>query len=270
MTYPPQGGQPDPYGQQPYGQQPQPGQYGQQQPGQYGQYPQTGPQPQQGGYPQTGPQPQQGGYPQTGPQPQAGQYGQYGQTAQFGQDPYGQQPYGGQPGYPGGEPPKSKRGMIIAIIAIAVLVLGGGGVTIWLLTKDDGKSNSASGDPSQTTGPTTTEDSPSLEDSPSDEPTSGTDSPSGDATGAVTAVAQDYADAVNSSNESAATDLMCDKTGPGVLYTELAGQVPVEPGEVEIVSETMATVSYTAQGNADGPAAPLFFQYKDGAWCVTV
>jgi hypothetical protein len=253
MTYPPQGGQPDPYGQQnpPYGQQGPPGQYGQQPPGQYGQY---------GQQPQTGPQPQMGP-PQAGPQPP------YGQTAQFG-DPYGQQQPYGQPGFQGGEPPKSKRGMVIAIIVIAVLVLGGGGVAVWQLTKGDDNPN-ASDNTSQTTEPPS-DAPPTSEDSPSDEPPSETGSPSGD-TSAVQTVAQEYADAVNSSNEAAATALMCNKSGgPGVLYTELAGQVPVEPGEIEMVSDDTATVKYTAQGDAGGPAAPLFFENQDGAWCVTV
>jgi hypothetical protein len=96
MTYPPQG----PYGQQPdpYGQQPQPGPYGQQ------------PQPPQ--------QPQYGGYQQP-----TGQYGAYDPNAQYGG---GYPQYGGMGGP---QPPKSKKGPIIAIVAIAVLLLGGLGIT---------------------------------------------------------------------------------------------------------------------------------------------
>ncbi len=117
MTYPPQ--QPGPYGQQPqqpggYGNQPQPGGYGQQQPGGYGQQP----------------------------------------------DPFAQQPaYQGFGGYPGGgEPPKppkqSNTGKIVAIIVIAVLVLGGAGVGVYFLTKGDDKNTAAPGEGTTKSAPT--------------------------------------------------------------------------------------------------------------------
>jgi hypothetical protein len=104
----------------PYGQQPDP--YGQQQP-QYG-----------------------GGYPQQ--QPQTGQFGAYDPNAQYGG---GYQQYGGLGGPP--EPPKSKTGPIIAIVAIVVLLLGGLGITAFvapgfLLSDDEGSNNAGSGDKS--------------------------------------------------------------------------------------------------------------------------
>ena len=108
MTYPPQGGSqpgmPGPYVQpgQPYGQ-PQPGGYGQ--PGQYGQ---PGP---------YGPPQQPGQYGPPGPpygQPQPGQYGQpYGQP--YGGTPYGQQPYG--------PPKKSRTGLVVGLVVLAVVVI---------------------------------------------------------------------------------------------------------------------------------------------------
>jgi len=105
MTYPPQPGQPGPYGQQPGGN-PPPGGYPQQ-----GGYPQHGGYPQQGGYPQSGGFPQQG-QPQQGGFPQAGGYRQPG--------PYGQP---GEGGY--GQPPKkSNTGLIIGIAVSAVVAIG--------------------------------------------------------------------------------------------------------------------------------------------------
>ncbi|MBN9097596.1 MAG: hypothetical protein J0I49_05720 [Pseudonocardia sp.] len=87
--------------------------YGPPQPGPYGRPPQYGPQqygPQQYGPPQYG-QPQYG-------QPQSGQ-------PQSGQPPYGPPPQGG----PGAPPPrKSSTGKILAITAIVLVVLVGGGV----------------------------------------------------------------------------------------------------------------------------------------------
>jgi hypothetical protein len=235
MTYPPQPGQPDPYGQQnPYGQQPgQPGQYGQPpQPGQYGQ-PQTGPQPQGGPY----------GQYQTGPQPQ-----------------YGQQPYGGQPGYPGGGPPpqKSKTGMIVAIVVAVVVLVGGGGFAVWQLTKSDEPSNNASDNTSQTEEPTSGEN-----------PTSEDPGPGGGGDAEVKGVAQDYADAVNNEDEAAATELMCDKSGPGTLYTQASGKAQVEIGTVNMYSDTTATVGIIIQGGS-GEEIDMPFEVKDGSWCVTL
>lgn len=82
-------------------------------------------------------------------------YGQqpYGQQQPYG-DPYGQQGgYGQQswaavpPGY-AGPPKKSKSGLIAALIIVGILVLGGGGVGIYLLAKDDD-----SGSGTNTSGP---------------------------------------------------------------------------------------------------------------------
>jgi hypothetical protein len=146
----------------------QPGPYGQPNPNPYG----------QGGYGQQRP-PQQ---PQYG-QPQYG--GQYGgandQTQQFGgarQNPYGT-PYGATQQWPGAgggfggptpEPPKKNNGMIIAIVAIALLVLGGSGVGLYLATKDDDGKNSARGG-------TSTSSSASDKTDSSDEGTSANDEP---------------------------------------------------------------------------------------------
>ncbi|SDC11042.1 hypothetical protein [Actinokineospora iranica] len=110
--------------------------YPPQQPGPYGQ------QPQPGGYGnQPGNPPQPGGY--GPPQP----------------DGFAQQPaYQGFGGYPGGgEPPRKNNntGKIVAIVAIAVLVLGGAGVGVYFLTKDSGDKPAASAPPSTTKQPST-------------------------------------------------------------------------------------------------------------------
>ena len=75
-----------------------------------------------------------GGYPQQGyaQQPQQGYY----QQGQFQGAPYG------------GQPEKSKTGLIIGIIAAVVVVILVAGVAIWALTKDDSSSNEASASPS--------------------------------------------------------------------------------------------------------------------------
>ena len=243
MTYPPQPGQPDPYGQQnPYGQQPQtgPGQYGQPQtgPGQYGQY----------------------GQPQTGPQPQAGQYGQPqtgpGQTAQFGQNPYG------QPGQPGGGPPrKSKTGLIIGIVIAAVLVLGGGSVAVWQLTKGDDSANNANDQTSQSSEPTS-EDPQTSTDDPTSEPGNG----GGGTEEELNTAAQAYVTAVNSQDEAAATDLVCGKSNPGLVYQDLAGKAEMKVDSVEMFSDTSGLVKFGSPGL--NTQVPLEFAHQDGAWCA--
>jgi hypothetical protein len=68
------------------------------------------------------------------------------QPGPYGPDPYGQQPpgYGQQPpwagpgAYPVGPPPrKSRSGPIVTLIIVGILVLGGGGVGLYFLTRDD-------------------------------------------------------------------------------------------------------------------------------------
>ncbi|GAA2983511.1 hypothetical protein [Actinokineospora diospyrosa] len=107
--------------------------YPPQQPGPYGQQPQ-----------------QPGGYGNQPPQP--GPYGP--PTSQFPQQG-GYQGLGGFPGG-GGQPPKpSNTGKIVAIVIIAVLVLGGAGVGVYFLTKD-GKSGAGGGGATSTSAPKTT------------------------------------------------------------------------------------------------------------------
>ena len=120
-----------------------------------------------------------GGYPQQGyaQQPQQGYY----QQGQFQGAPYG------------GQPEKSKTGLIIGIIAAVVVVILVAGFAIWALTKDDSSSNEASASPSapSTAAPTSaspaapspsapapapTQSAPPVGTNPSPAPTQGTGS----------------------------------------------------------------------------------------------
>jgi flagellar basal body-associated protein FliL len=61
------------------------------------------------------------------------------QPPSYGYPPPQPGPYG-EPDYEPFDPPQSRRGLLIAIIALAlVVVLGGGGVAAYLLTRDTGK-----------------------------------------------------------------------------------------------------------------------------------
>ncbi|MGW5054099.1 hypothetical protein [Actinokineospora sp. NPDC004072] len=238
---------PPPYGQNPYGQQPDP--YGQQ-PDQYGQ-----------------PQP---GY----PQPVFGQQQPYGQP---GYDPnqHGyQQPYGGQP-YGGGQPPKGPNtGKIVAIVAIAVLVLGGAGVGVYFLTRDSG-SNTAGGGGATTSTPTlpTGDEDPTTERTTEREtadPTTTRGSGGGTGGDDPGAVAQAYVDAVNDRDATAAGKLVCaDTEPPGLMYSalEAAGGTAEISGKAEVVG-TFATVD-TKTSIGEEPFPILLSQGDDG-WCVSL
>jgi hypothetical protein len=98
-------------------------------PGQPQSYPPTQAYPPPPGYPQ--PYPPTQGYPQ--PYPPTQGYPQ----------PFPPQPYPGylgQPGYPPQQPPRKRRGLLIGILAgVFVLLLAGGGVSTYLLTRDSGQ-----------------------------------------------------------------------------------------------------------------------------------
>ncbi|MGM1063081.1 hypothetical protein [Saccharothrix sp. Mg75] len=147
------------------------------------------PQP-QGGYPQQGqqgygPPPEYGQQPGYGQQPEYGQQPGYGQQPEYGQQPgYGQQPeYGGQPGYgqqpgyggqypqqgfgsygglgvfSGGDepPPRKDRTRLWIAVGAVVLVLVGGGLTTYFLTRSGSTpaAQASSGSPGPTTTTTT-------------------------------------------------------------------------------------------------------------------
>jgi hypothetical protein len=149
--------------------------------------------------------------------------------------------------------------MIIAIVVVAVLVVGGG-LTVWLLTRSDGDSDNAN---QPTTGQTTG-------DQPTKETSTGGSNPAGGGEEALKSVAQSYFEAVNKRDESAATKLTCKKDGPGVLYEALPEDVKVEFDRADMASDVSATVFYKLQGDtSNGVASPIFMAFEDGAWCVS-
>jgi hypothetical protein len=162
--------------------------------------------------------------------------------------------YPQQPGHQGGEPPTRVPGVIIAITIIAVLVLGGGGVTLWVLNKDDRPVNSAS--------------DPTTEDRPADNPFSEAP-PTDSIEAAVTAIAQEYADAINDEDPVAATESTCDQARPGTLYTAIAGRAEVDIASLDILGEGVATVDFVPRDAGDQPIQ-LYFELRGNAWCITV
>lgn len=179
---------------------------------------------------------------------------------------WGNQGYPGQgypgPGYPGGGPPKRRNtGKIVAIVAIAMMVLGGAVAAVVVLTGDDKTSAADQGSNEQ--GRATV-----------DEPTAESAEPA-DAGGesAALTVGQSYVDAIADKDQAAATDLTCDQRGPGGLY-DLAGNADWEvqlTGKMDITTYGTATLEVeitTSYGNEDN-APGLLLEDRDG-WCVPV
>jgi hypothetical protein len=226
------------YPQQPYGQQPDP--YGQgQQPGQYGGYQQP-----QGGYQQPGGQQ----YDPTAqyPQPQyGGGYDQGAQYPQYGGFPGGQ--YGGS-GY-GGPPEKKNTGMIVAVVAIVVLVLGGLGITGFVAPGfflSDDKNNAGGG------GGGTSETSTTQEESGAD------------------AFIDQLVEATDTQDASTLQDLACSDAEPNVqsAIDDINDVSAAELKDTEEVSDTEVTaivdVTTTDNDHGDYEASVV----KNGSdWC---
>lgn len=212
----------------------------------------------------TYPPPQPGPYGPYG-QPPGGQPGQAGQVGQFGPGPYGQQPGGS-----GGEPPTSKTGLILAVVVVAVLVLGVAG---YLLTSGDEPTDCAS------EGSTGCSEEPAPEDEPGPDvegpvsPEEPTDEPAGGGAGVseeeLQEIAQSYVDAVNAQDEQAAMQHTCVATDPGALYESVAGSgTVVSIGDVQMNGETYANVDLVFGEAANGNRMPLPMTVQDGSWCV--
>jgi hypothetical protein len=201
----------------------------------------------------------------------------------YGQDPYGQQPpggqagqfgpgpYGQQPGVPGGEPPKSKTGLIIAVVVVAVLVLGVAG---YLLTDGDDPSDCASEgstgctqEPAAQDEPTPGGEGPVSPEEPTDEPAGGNGA--GVSEEELREIAQSYVDAVNAQDEQAAMQHTCVASDPGALYESVAGTgTVVSVGDVQMNGETFANVDLVFGDSVNGNRMPLPMTVQDGSWCV--
>lgn len=196
-------------------------------------------------------------------------------------------------GYPGGptEPPgpKSKAGLITAVVVGAVLLLGGVGTGIYFLTKDDDPKNTATGS-SQTNPPSANPTAPSSgSEAPSTPPASGQPPASGaippptnpgggggggGGTGgaddaAIIQVAEKYAKAVTGKDEAGAKSVTCDND-TGLLYSS-AEKVELI-GKPEKYGDDSASINVRINlGGGSEPIDnfPLFMDKKNNAWCIS-
>jgi hypothetical protein len=199
-----------------------------------------------------------------------GQYGQFGQPpgGQAGQ--FGPGPYGRQPGGPGGEPPKRRTGLVIAVVVVAVLVLGVGG---YLLTDGDDPQDCASGGSTGCTQEPAARDEPAPGGEGPVSPAEPTEEPAGGNGAGVSEdelqeIAQSYVDAVNAQDEQAAMQHRCVASGPGALYETDDGTGTISVGDVRMLSETFAHVDIFFGDPANGNRMPLPLTVQDGSWCV--
>lgn len=145
----------------------------------------------------------------------------------------------------------------VAIALVAVLALGGG-LTVWLLSRDDGTDTPAA----QTSEPASTEPA-------SSEPATG-GGPTGSDEEALKKVAQNYFEALNNRDEPAATRLMCEQTGPGVLWNILGAEIKIEFDHIENASSTsLVTVYYRLKNSSLDNTAFVFASLRNQTWCIT-
>ncbi|MGQ0839030.1 hypothetical protein [Actinokineospora sp.] len=218
----------------------------------------------------------------TYPPQQPGPYGQdpYGQQQPgYGQqpDPFAQQPayqgFGGYPG-PGGPPQPPKRdntGKIVAIVLIALLVLGGAGVGVYFLTKGDDKPTTAAPG-----GSTKNTPSGSETQSPDDTSTKSTTEPPANDDGPQQVV-EAYVDAYETKSFSSVTTAACDayKKKYGTDTSDLEGKlaefdiIATAKGSPEVKGST-ATAQIDLKLSKDGQSKDASIKIKivkeSGAW----
>lgn len=196
--------------------------------------------------------------PPPGPQWQQGSYG----PPPHGQPPYGQPPVGqpphGQPSYgqpPYGQPPygpppkKSRTGLVVALVAVFVLLVGGGVGAYLLLSKSDAPT---------TASPRTAAGAPP------------TDAVPPELAEMAYRHAKEYVAAVNAGDEAAATELTCGLSQPGMLF-----DYGLRDGPVTLVMEAEKIGGDTAVFTlefAKGDARPLTLNWTQNStssrWCV--
>jgi hypothetical protein len=219
------------------------------------------------------------------------------QPGPYGQDPHGQQPeqFGTQQPDPYGQeqppgflpPPKSRAGLITAVVIGAVLVLIGGGTGVYFLTKGDGSGSTAT-NTSQKSAPQTQQTVPSGSGTPTapkssdPAPTSGSTPTSsggegggggGGGTGGaddaqIVQIAEKYAKAVTGKDEAGAKSVTCDNDS-GLLYTS-AEKVEVV-GKPEKYGDDTASINVKITIGASEPIDnfPLFMDKKTNGWCIS-
>jgi hypothetical protein len=216
----------------------------------------------------------------TYPPQQPGPYGQQPPQGPYGQqpDPFGAQPpYQGFGGYPGGgEPPAPKNtGKIVAIIAIAVLVLGGAATGVYFLTKGDDKGSTAAPTSSEPKAEPSGSEEPTKSESKKPSPTSG--SSSGGAN-SPEKIVEAYISAYQEKDFSKVTAEACDAykkkygTDTSKLEGELSkyevkGEAKGEPEVKGSIATAEIDLELTPEGGEPKPAhIRIKIVKEDGAW----
>lgn len=248
MTYPPQ--QPDPYGRQPRS-----GGFPAQQPGPYG---------------QPGAYGQPGGYGR--PDPYGQQPGGYGQQPGYPGGDYPGGPPGGMggPGFPGGEPPKKRTGLIAGIVAAVLLIAGAVAFTGFVepgFFVSDNKDNQSGGQ--QTAQPT---QPPETAGSLPTVPDGQTDSPSGDQgadAAQIEQIADTVVDGLNKKDAEIVKPVSCN---PDLEKQEQYDGFPegitwTVDGSASVTGQS-ATIPIKAAGPGGERTSTLNLKKADGKWCA--
>jgi hypothetical protein len=188
--------------------------------------------------------------------PQQNPYGQQPGWPQQQQQPgYGAPQYGMPPGYghPGGMPPKKKTGLIVALAIAGVLLVGGGVTAVVLLTGDDKGSSGETG----ATGSTTK---------------------NGEA-GSAEAVVQQVIKAIDDKDSQAAVATLCDpKTkSPAFELDEAPASVTLKASmsggitEAQNSARAKLSIKVSESGTAKTTSVSMTLNLSEqqpGRWCV--
>jgi hypothetical protein len=211
-----------------------------------------------------------------------GQQGPYQQPGGYPQGPYQQSypPYQQGPGYQQGPPPQRNRtGLIIAIVALVVIVLAGGGLVLFLARGEGTEAPTAQ--PSQNaSAPSPTPETSEPESVPPS-PTAPASTPAATPSvkergnpadvAVVRSLAQKYVNAINGQQEATARALTCGKDTPGITYTLFAGTYRnMSLTGVEVMSPTSASFDLRPRPDSTVPVGVTVFRRGSSPWCVLI
>jgi hypothetical protein len=197
--------------------------------------------------------------------------------------PYGQSSYQGLGSYPGGPggPEKRNTGKIVAIVVIAVLVLGGGGVATYFLTRggDDTAKDVSSDQSNQDNSKDTGSDGSSSDDASPDRDQDQDEGDSG-ASNTPDDVRDDYMAAYENKDFADVVDDACKayKTKFGTDTSELEGQlegyeISASPdGDTEVDSKHPDTATakidlmLVGDGQTQEPKILIKIVQESGKW----
>lgn len=144
----------------------------------------------------------------------------------------------------------------LALIAVAILVLGGG-LAIYLLSQDSEQTDKARLSPHNEPAAPPKQ----TEVTPTEPPPPGQDE--------LRVTARSYTNAINAKDKAAATVLVCDQASPGYMYRQNDPGTVLRVSAVKMRSETFAQVDVVHRAPWGQWSFPMYMEVSDtNTWCV--